>query len=229
MLAALAALDERWQARMVEVDDAAWADAWRAYATPVRAGDRIVVVPAWLPAPAPADLPSDPVVVRLDPGRAFGSGTHPSTRLVLAALERLIGGGERVLDVGSGSGVLAVAAGLLGASAVVAVDVDPEAVRVTGDNARRNGVAGIVEARAGDIGAAGAEAFDVIAVNIGAAAIVEAAGDLVPLLRPGGHLVLAGFVADAAPRVRDAFGDLELVDEPSDGEWAALTLRTRAQ
>ena len=229
----LGALDPAWRPRVVEVDDGAWADAWRDYAGPVRVGRRLVVVPAWIDA-VPDESGADMVTVRLDPGRAFGSGTHATTQLALAALEGLVGGGAAtVLDVGSGSGVLAVAAALLGAQRVVAVDTDPEAVRATAENAARNGVGGTVEGRLGHLAEAVPEddsgRFDVVVVNIGAAAIIEAAAVMQSRLAPGGHLVLTGFLAPATPRVRAAFGDLDPVAEAGDGEWRLLTLRSRAQ
>ncbi len=143
---------------VVEIDDATWdgfLDAWRAAAEPVRAGSRVVLWPAWLAPPDSAE-PAD-LVVRLDPGRAFGSGSHPTTRLAVAALERhLVDAGiddrpgpalgpRPVVDVGCGSGVLTVVAALLGARPVTAVDTDPAAIEATQENAAANGVGELVE------------------------------------------------------------------------------------
>src|SRR5690606_18195387 len=133
----------------VEVDDDAHLDRWREWAVTVRAGERVLIHPAWLP--DPVSRPGD-VVVRIEPGRSFGSGSHPSTRLVVAALEEHLVGGEAVLDVGSGSGVLAVAAALLGAASAHGVDIDPAAVSVGQHNARRNGVADRVTFAATPVG-----------------------------------------------------------------------------
>jgi Ribosomal protein L11 methyltransferase (PrmA) len=120
----LDAVDRRWPAEVVAVDIDAALDAWRAFAGPVRVGDRLVVRPPWVAA-SPAGGAIDVVI---DPGRAFGSGAHASTRLALAALERLVCGGERVLDAGCGSGVLGIAALALGAAEAVGVDHDPAAI-----------------------------------------------------------------------------------------------------
>jgi ribosomal protein L11 methyltransferase len=137
--ALLAAVAGRWPAEVVVVDLDTALDAWRPHARAVEVGRRLVVRPPWV---APPDAsPGRRVDVVIDPGRSFGHGGHPSTRLVLAALDDLVHGGEQVLDRGCGSGVLAIAALALGASSAMAVDIDPAAVAATLDNAARNGVA----------------------------------------------------------------------------------------
>ena len=210
-----------WQVEVLEVDGDAHLDAWRAWARPVRAGRRILLQPAWLPAEARTE---DDVVVQLDPGRAFGSGSHPSTRLVLAALEDLIVGGERVLDVGCGSGVLAVTACLLGAGSAVAVDVDPAAIDATTANAAANGVGDVVVATQTD--AAGASAsFDVVVANIGARVLRVDAPAIAERVRPGGLLVLAGLLVDQADGVVAAYDHFVERERRVDGEWVALVLR----
>ena len=140
----LAAVAGRWPAEAVPVDLDGALDAWRLHARAVAVGDRLVVRPPWVErvgAGAPGGPPSDAVDVVVDPGRAFGHGAHPTTWLVLRALVDLVRGGERVLDVGCGSGVLAVAALALGAGSAVGVDIDPAARAATRANAARNGVA----------------------------------------------------------------------------------------
>ena len=138
-VAALDSLDDLpWPVEVIEVDDSWW-DGWRPFARAVRAGAHLVVQPPWAPR---LTARHGDVVLLIDPGRAFGSGSHPSTLLALAALEPLVGPGSTVLDVGCGSGVLAVAAARLGAGRVVAIDIDPAAHAATLDNAARNGVAG---------------------------------------------------------------------------------------
>ena len=211
-----------------------WLDAWRAFARPVRAG-RLLVVPAWLDAP-PAELgvissgfrvrttPSSEegaVRIAIDPGRVFGHGAHPTTRLVLEALDRRIAGGESVLDVGCGSGVLAVAAARLGAGRVVAVDIDPDAVAVTGENAARNGVD--IDASTTPVGDV-AGRYDVVVANIGAAVLVE----LAPALeRLGDVLVLSGLLVDQVDGVVAAYAGAATAATTAtlDG-WAAVTVTT---
>ena len=133
------------------VAEADWAEAWKEHFHVERFGERIVVVPSWREfTPGPADI-----VLTLDPGMAFGTGQHETTRMCLEALERRVTDGARVLDVGCGSGILSIAAAKLGARQVVALDIDPNCVRITRENASANGVAEIVYAVEGSLGADG--------------------------------------------------------------------------
>jgi ribosomal protein L11 methyltransferase len=213
--AALAELSagERTQA-LVEVPDDTWFDGWKAYARPQRAGRRLLVRPTWVPFEAGADL----VVVDIDPGRAFGSGAHPTTRLVLEELERAVDdGAEAVLDVGSGSGVLSVAAGLLGARRIVAVDIDAAARDATAANLARNGVTAEVRA---DLPSA---RFDVVVANIGGQALIDLAPALGPL---GATLVLARFLAERAHVVGRAYPGATTSSRRDRDGWTCLTLCT---
>lgn len=194
----------------VEAD--AWLDAWRSYARVVRAG-RLVVVPAWIDPPSiePGDIHLD-----IDPGRVFGHGGHPTTRLVLEELDRMITGGEHVLDVGCGSGVLSIAAAKLGAGRVVAVDVDPDAVTVTALNAERNDVR--VEASTTPLEQI-AGTFDIVVANIGADVLI----DLAPELAARGKvLVLSGLLADRVDDVAAAYAGTATVSTMEG--WAALVV-----
>jgi ribosomal protein L11 methyltransferase len=223
-LADVAAIDRRWTLKVVELDSDAYLDEWRQWATPQRAGRRIVLQPAWVPAAeaAPGDL-----VVVLDPGRAFGSGSHPSTRLVLAVLEDLVAGGERVLDVGCGSGVLAISACRLGASAAVALDIDPAAVEATTANASANGVGSQVAASTGELGDLEGT-FDIVLANIGLRVLTDLASALVERVRPGGLLVLAGLLAEQADEVVRACAGCGEVDRRDEAGWSAVVLRRTA-
>lgn len=218
---ALAALDRRWVADVVAVDGDEWLDAWRPWARAWRAGARLVVVPAWLEPPDWAG--TDDVVVRLDPGRAFGSGSHATTRLCLAELEQRLRPGDGVLDVGCGSGVLAVAAARLGARGVRAIDIDPEAVRATTTNAVANGVESVVRASVTPVAEAGT-GYDVVVANIGTATLQAMAGTLAGAARPGGVVLLSGILAGQADDVVGAMTDAGAmaVGAAADGEWRAL-------
>jgi ribosomal protein L11 methyltransferase len=200
-------------------------DAWRAFARSWRAGERLVVVPAWLD--PSADVHADDLVVTLDPGRAFGSGAHPTTRLCLAELEQLVRPGDAVADVGCGSGVLAVVAARLGARPVRAVDVDPEAVRATAANALANGVGDVVVAADQPATALPRGAHDLVVANIGAAVLIELAPALVGATAPGGRLVLSGVLAEQVEQVAAALvrAGATLEGERADGEWRALLAR----
>lgn len=221
---AVADLPGSWTMREVELHSDQHLDMWRAWAHPVRAGRRIVVQPAWL---APDDGSADDVVLLLDPGRAFGSGSHPSTRLVLATLEDVLVPGDRVLDVGTGSGVLAVAACLLGASAVVALDVDPAAVDATSANASVNGVADRISVSTALLAAID-DAFDVVVANIGSAVLRALADDLARVTSAGGVLVLSGLLEDQVTEVLSRFSGFTELARPIEEGWAAAVLRAPA-
>jgi ribosomal protein L11 methyltransferase len=215
--AALLAVAARgWAVQDRTVDEAAYLDAWRAFATPVRVGERVVVEPAWQPSQArPGEL-----AVRIDPGRAFGSGAHPSTRLVLDALVACVRRGDRVLDVGCGSGVLAVVAAMLGAE-VTAVDVDPEAVRATAANASANGVrVEVTSAALADVPGS----FAVVCANPLAPVLVELAPELRRLVHPGGVLLASGLLPGRWDHVAAALAPLAVVEVAELDGWAALVL-----
>ncbi len=205
-----------------------WAEAWKEHFPVLRIGQRLVVAPTWREH-TPAD---GEVVVRLDPGMAFGTGLHATTRLCMVALEGLVRPGDRVLDVGAGSGILSIAAALLGAGAVSAVDVDPICVQVTAENARLNGVADRVTAAAGTLDTGGAPrvplvqetGYDLVLANILAEVIIDMAHDFTRVLRRGGRLVVSGILAEKAADVAEALEaeGLQLDDRLLENGWAAL-------
>lgn len=202
--------------RIVDED---WLETWKAQFTPIRIG-RFLVRPSW----SASSAPSDGVEIVLDPGMAFGTGLHPTTRQCLEAVGRIALEGRSVLDVGTGSGILAVAAAKRGARPVVAVDTDPLAIRATVENARRN--AATIEAREGS--AADVEGpFDVVLANLVADVLIAIARDLRARTRPGGTLVVAGIVPETEEGVARALGELGLavVDRDQRDDWVSLVLR----
>jgi ribosomal protein L11 methyltransferase len=205
------------------VQEADWADAWKAYFPVMRIGRRLVIRPTW----RRHRRGPDDVVLALDPGMAFGTGLHPTTRLCLAALERVadrgLVTGARVLDVGCGSGILAIAAARLGAASVLGVDTDPIAVEATAANAARNRLARRIAARAGSL-PTGESPFDVVLANLIAGVLVALAHELAAEVRPGGVLVASGIYVDRETEVRDAFAavGLEVRDRSAEGDWVAL-------
>lgn len=213
-----------------EVHEEDWATAWKAHFPVLRLGARTVIKPTWRDYdPAPGD-----VVIALDPGMAFGTGLHPTTRLCLLGLERWadagLVAGARVLDVGCGSGILALGAALLGGGSVRAVDTDPIAVEATLENARRNGVA--VRVEQGSVPLAGGP-FDLVLANLVASILVDLATDLTAMVRPGdaqgsggGRLLAAGIFVDREPEVRRAFeaAGLRVVGRQQETDWVALDL-----
>lgn len=205
------------------VQEADWAHAWKAHFPVIRVGRRIVVRPTW----RRHRRHPDDAVIALDPGMAFGTGLHPTTRLCLAALEHVAdrGGlaGARVLDVGCGSGILAIGAVRLGAATVLGVDTDPIAVESTLANARHNRLARRIQARVGSL-PSGAEAHDVVLANLIASVLVSLAGELATELRPGGVLVASGIFVDREGAVLSAFEAVDLIvgARTAEGEWIAL-------
>ncbi|MET0665726.1 MAG: 50S ribosomal protein L11 methyltransferase [Acidimicrobiales bacterium] len=217
-----AAIEPPWTVAVIEAGTDDHLDAWRAWAAPVRAGRSVVLQPAWLP-PGEAD-PGD-VVVLLDPGRTFGSGSHPSTRLVAAALEDLVHEGEQVLDVGCGSGVLAVTALCLDAATAVGVDVDPAAPEVARANAGRNGVEDRLRVTTRPVSEL-TGLFGVVVANIGQRVLVDLAPSLVARVRPGGFLVLSGLLDEQADVVVSAcHGCAELERRRLEGWVAPILVR----
>jgi ribosomal protein L11 methyltransferase len=205
------------------VDEADWADAWKAHFPVLRIGRRVVVRPTWR---RHRRQPGD-VVLALDPGMAFGTGLHPTTRLCLAAIERLADRGglrdARVLDVGCGSGILAIAALRLGAVTAVGLDTDPIAIEATVANTRRNRLARRVRARQGSL-PSGAPPFDVVLANLIAGVLIGLAVPLRGELRPSGTLLASGIIADREAEVVRAFetAGLEVVGRSIEGDWVAL-------
>jgi ribosomal protein L11 methyltransferase len=200
--------------------DEDWAVSWRDFFGVVDYGGRIVVVPTWVEhEPEPGQL-----VVRLDPGQAFGTGHHETTRLCLAALEDAVAPGAAVLDVGTGSGILAIAAVLLGAGSVAAVDIDPLAVGVAAENCEANGASGRVQLSQGVIDHTHTGRYDIVVANISTNADIELAPAFAIVTRPGGALIVSGLLAADVPRVRaaqEAYG-FRLVGARTERDWALL-------
>jgi ribosomal protein L11 methyltransferase len=213
---------------MRKVREEDWADAWKEHFHVERVGRRIVIRPTWRPyTPAPDD-----VVIDLDPGMAFGTGQHPTTRMCLAALERVVRPGARVVDVGAGSGILAIAAAKLGAASVAALDVDAVAVEVARDNVRMNGVDGVVAVSQGSL-EPGPDAMgpaDVLVANINAATIIEMAPALARLLPGGGVAVVSGIIAERGDQVvrRLEQEGFHILRRDAEGDWLAVTARRAA-
>lgn len=205
------------------VHEADWAEAWKAHFPVMRVGRRLVIKPTWRHHRA---APHD-VVVGLDPGMAFGTGLHPTTRLALAALESLAdrGGlaGRHVLDVGCGSGILAIAAVKLGAASVLGLDTDPIAVEATAANAARNDLGELIAAREGSV-PSGYPPFDVVVANLIASLLVDLAAPLRDELLPRGVLLASGIFVDRQTEVCEAFAaaGLDVRTRTADGDWVAL-------
>jgi ribosomal protein L11 methyltransferase len=220
--AAAREIDPAWSPRVSEIVGDAWRDEWKKHFAPFRLTERITVRPPWEAYEPRA--PSE-IVLELEPGRAFGTGLHATTALVAKALEAL---GPRlsnvdVLDVGTGSGILALVAVALGAARARAIDVDPEAIAVTVENARRNGYERSIEASATPLDEVRGE-FDVVVANIEARVLVDLSAALGARVRSNGVLILSGILSGQESDVTRAFGSFRLQEAPHENEWVALIL-----
>lgn len=199
LLAAVALLPLAAEPETNDLEDQPWERAWMDRFEPMRFGRDLWIIPTGSEAPDP-----DATLLHLDPGVAFGTGTHATTRLCLEWLDGEDLSGRSVLDFGCGSGVLGIAAALKGARTVHCVDYDPQAVWATEQNAQRNGVADRVKAHQGD--QPGAETRDVVIANILAGILERLAPQLVASVAPGGRLVLTGILAEQAESVQGRYG-----------------------
>jgi ribosomal protein L11 methyltransferase len=214
----------------IDVDDEAWAERSQAALTAIRVG-RVVVTPPWDTASAAMLARGtlgqpDSLIVVIEPSMGFGTGHHESTRLCLAALQRLPLAGRSVLDVGTGSGVLAIAAALLGAARAVGIDEDRDALASAAANVALNGLpAGRAEMRHGNLLAQALPVADVVLGNLTGALLRRAAATLIAAVAPTGSLIVSGFTEDERLAVEHAFAPLAVAAAESEHGWLALTFR----
>lgn len=207
-----------------------WSEAWKEHYHPIEVGARILIQPAWIETPS-----TERLVIRMNPGMAFGTGTHPSTRLCIELLEGAISPGDFMVDLGCGSGILSIAGARLGAGRILAYDISPTAVDVTQVNAARNGAEAVVEARTGSLEEMldflpGGEGADIVVANILAPTLEKMLqAGLTEALTPGGALILGGILDD---QTEDLLSEarkrnLSLVEERAQDDWRALWLTKR--
>lgn len=212
------------QERTLSEED--WALAWRAFFATHRVGQRLVIKPSWQNYQAR----EGEIVLQLDPGMAFGTGLHPTTRMCLEALERYLKPGMLVLDLGTGSGIQALAAARLGAARVLAVDTDSIAVRAAKSNVRANGLAQVIRVRQGTIPFRESRAaFDLVVANITAQVIEKLAGSLAASLKSGGWLIAGGIVAERLEGVLEALtrAGTDAQQVSNEGEWRTVVALKR--
>lgn len=201
-----------------------WIHNWRKYFHPMPVGEKLLIQPSW---EAPAD-PQGRLVLHLEPGIAFGTGTHETTRLCMQLLEQYVRPGSRVLDVGCGSGILSVAALLLGAGNATGVDIDALAVKTAADNAARNGVGKHFTAICGSLTEKVQGSFDLIVANIVADVVIQLTRDVPRYLAPGGVYLMSGIIDDREAEVRAALEPhFELLGRLEERGWVALAARAR--
>jgi ribosomal protein L11 methyltransferase len=217
--AARAALagDVSVDASSVDVPDEDWARRSQSSLKAIDAGG-LVIAPPW-------DVPTGKPVIVIEPSTGFGTGHHETTRLCLLLLQQLEVRGARVLDIGTGSGVLALAAWKLGAGDVAAVDNDPDALDNARANIKRNGAAPSIDIIQDDLGGLRIQRADIVLANLTGAVLVRYAAELRNLAMDGGYLILSGFAPDDVAVIRTAFAGLALIEERTEGDWAAICLR----
>jgi len=224
-------VDERLEATLLRLKEGAareltirfvaeedWANAWKQHFKPQRIGDRMVIKPSWEGyTPQPNDL-----VIEMDPGMAFGTGLHATTRLCLRALETHLKPGETLADVGTGSGILAIGGVLLGAPTAVATDIDPLAVRIAQENIDRNQLGDRIQAQESALPPVGP--FDVVVANILPDVILGMAEELIEATRKGGLLIVSGIIEGRADEVRVGLQEqgVTVLEIQAEGEWVAI-------
>ena len=212
-----------YETSIVGVNEEDWANNWKQYYHTQRIGKRIVVTPSW-----EEYTPSgDDVQMRLDPGMAFGTGTHDTTRLCLELLEEVVTPETRILDVGTGSGILSVGGVLLGAPSALGVDIDPVAVKVANENAEINEVNGKTEFVCGDLTDKVHGKFEIVTANIVADVIIRLLSTVKNYLLKGGVLIVSGIIDTRADEVENACHEAGFVTEKrlEHGGWVAIKLR----
>lgn len=202
-----------------EVADEEWAHSWKKFWHPQKIGQKIVICPSW---EEYIENPTD-IKLILDPGTAFGTGTHPTTRLCIMAIEKYLKQGNEIADVGAGSGILSVVSAKLGAGRVVGVDNDPSVISIAAENALINNVentCSFYEGSAGDI----KEKYDIVAANILAEVIVEILAELLGILKDGGRLILSGIISEKAFLVEQALAqrDAKIIEFLEEDNWVAI-------
>ena len=209
---------------VVSVEQSDWANNWKKYYKPIRVGKSIVIKPSW----KPYEKQDGDVIVELDPGMAFGTGTHETTRMCMELLERFVTPETTVLDVGCGSGILSITSLLLGAKSIVGVDIDPVAVDVAVENGERNGFCPPrYVIKKGNLADEIEGMFDIAAANIVADAIKMLAPDVKRFIKPEGYFICSGIIEDRIDDVKECLNSLgyNIIEVLRQGEWAAMLCR----
>lgn len=217
----------RLELEMKDVDEEDWSNAWKKYYHPVQVGEHLVVCPSW----EAYDRQPDDVVLTLNPGMAFGTGTHDTTRLCMELLEKYITPQDTVLDVGCGSGILAITAALLGANKIIGCDIDEVAVKVAGENAALNGVQDRIAFHQGDLTRQVEGSFQIICANIVADVIIRLSEDAGRYLAKDGIFITSGIIDTREQDVLNALeqNGFQVIERRTSGGWVALACKAKVQ
>ena len=209
---------------MTDVQEDDWLNNWRKFFKPMPVGEKLLINPSWY---EDTDA-GDRAVLNIDPGLAFGTGKHETTRLCLEALERYVKGGEEILDVGCGSGILGIASVLLGAKSAFGVDIDETAVRTANENAVVNHVGEKFTAAAGDLVDKVQGKYDIIVANIVADAIIALSASIKAFMKPDSVYIVSGIIDTRADDVKNAVADsFDIVEEITLGGWYCFVLKSK--
>ena len=213
------------QALRHDVAEQDWTESWKAAFKPFRLGSHMVVKPSW---ETVALQPGDHVI-EIDPGMAFGTGTHETTGMCVELVEKYVKPGDRVIDIGTGTGILAIAAAHMGARPVLATDLDAVAVRVAAENVKINGYEGVIDVRCGDLLDVVQDSGDVVIANIISDVIIMLAAPVRQRIVDGGLFICSGISVERRDDVLAALkaADFEVLDAPIKGEWCAMAARKR--
>jgi len=212
------------QVEIIPVNEEDWANNWRKYYHPIHVGKNLVIKPSWID----YDKKDSDIIVELDPGMAFGTGTHETTRMCMAHLEKYIDKNSRVLDVGCGSGILSITSLLIGANEVTGVDIDPVAVKVAIENGEMNNFkAPRYNIKRGNLVDEAEGKYDVIVANIIADVIIGVCGDVKQFLADDGVFISSGIIIDRKDDVKRAFDEngYKVVEEVEEGEWVSFVCK----
>ena len=207
-----------------EVNQQDWENEWKKYYKPVKVSDSIVIKPTW----EEYNAALNETVIELDPGMAFGTGTHETTAMCIRALEKYITSNDTVLDIGCGSGILTIAAAKLGADRVIGVDLDPVAVRVSKENIMLNSMSAFTEIRHGNLMEVVSEKADIVVANIIADIIIPLSADVPSFLNKEGIFISSGIINSRIDEVKKAITEngLEILEVNIDGEWACIVAQS---
>lgn len=204
-----------------EVNEEEWATAWKKYYHPVKISERFTIVPTW---ETYTPVSSDELIIELDPGMAFGTGTHPTTVMCIQALERTVQKGDKIIDVGTGSGVLSIAAAMLGAEKVTAFDLDQVAVDSATMNIELNNVQNVVHVSQNNLLEGVKETVDGIVANILAEVILRFTDDAAKIIKPGGYFITSGIIQQKKQDVKEALikSGFDIIETLLMEDWVAL-------